>query len=237
MEATTPTPAPVEAPAPAPLPRGRACAACGVARVVLARPKDGARLCKECFCAAFEADVHATIVRHGLFRPGERVAVAASGGKGEDSGEQCGGRHTAFPSLDAVTHHATSAAAAHTPVASPIHTHARSAPQTRRCWRTCSRRSTRATATGWTCSCCRWTRASRATATTAWTRCARTGASLGLRWGWGARATRGRALTQCALGRPRSLLLSQRHLRPAAGSSVVQAAVRLVHGRGRQSQR
>ena len=39
------------------------------------------QLCKPCFYAALEAEVHATITRHSLFRPGQRVAVAASGGK------------------------------------------------------------------------------------------------------------------------------------------------------------
>ena len=37
------------------------------------------QLCRECFYAAFELEVHETIVRHNLFKPGERVALAASG--------------------------------------------------------------------------------------------------------------------------------------------------------------
>ena len=37
--------------------------------------------CKPCFYAALEAEVHDTIVRHALFARGDRVAVAASGGK------------------------------------------------------------------------------------------------------------------------------------------------------------
>jgi cytoplasmic tRNA 2-thiolation protein 1 len=49
---------------------------------VLARPRDGSRLCKECFFTRFEDEVHATIVRYGLLKRGERVAIAASGGKG-----------------------------------------------------------------------------------------------------------------------------------------------------------
>ncbi len=38
-------------------------------------------LCKECFFAAFEEDVHRTVVDHGLFERGDRVALGASGGK------------------------------------------------------------------------------------------------------------------------------------------------------------
>lgn len=39
------------------------------------------QLCRECFYATFEAEVHDTILSQQLFRRGERVAVAASGGK------------------------------------------------------------------------------------------------------------------------------------------------------------
>lgn len=37
------------------------------------------QLCKQCFYAALEGEVHETIVKHNLFKPGERIAVAASG--------------------------------------------------------------------------------------------------------------------------------------------------------------
>ena len=37
------------------------------------------QLCKECFYAALEEEVHATIVEHRMFKRGERVAVCASG--------------------------------------------------------------------------------------------------------------------------------------------------------------
>jgi cytoplasmic tRNA 2-thiolation protein 1 len=59
---------------------GRACAQCG-GRAVLRRPKTGDALCRPCFFAALEGEVHATIVENALFCPGERVALAASGGK------------------------------------------------------------------------------------------------------------------------------------------------------------
>jgi len=37
---------------------------------------------QECFFHVFETEVHNTIVQHGLFKPGQRVAIGASGGKG-----------------------------------------------------------------------------------------------------------------------------------------------------------
>ena len=37
------------------------------------------QLCKACFFAALEEEVHQTITHHNLFSPRERVAVAASG--------------------------------------------------------------------------------------------------------------------------------------------------------------
>lgn len=48
---------------------------------VLKRPKNGEALCKQCFYTVFEDEVHQTIVSNNLFRTGEKVAIAASGGK------------------------------------------------------------------------------------------------------------------------------------------------------------
>lgn len=48
---------------------------------ILKRPKTSDVLCKECFFEAFENEIHFTITRAGLFKPGSVVAVAASGGK------------------------------------------------------------------------------------------------------------------------------------------------------------
>ena len=45
------------------------------------RPKTGDVLCKECFYAAFETEIHFTIVKSELFKPGDYVAIGASGGK------------------------------------------------------------------------------------------------------------------------------------------------------------
>lgn len=38
-------------------------------------------MCKPCFFWAFETEIHFAIVDNGLFTPGDRVAVGASGGK------------------------------------------------------------------------------------------------------------------------------------------------------------
>lgn len=45
------------------------------------RPKTGDALCKECFFKAFELEIHNTITRAKLFNRGDKVAIAASGGK------------------------------------------------------------------------------------------------------------------------------------------------------------
>ncbi|GBG92392.1 hypothetical protein CBR_g55299, partial [Chara braunii] len=44
-------------------------------------PKTKQQVCKECFFTAFEDEIHHTIIKNKLFKSGERVAVAASGGK------------------------------------------------------------------------------------------------------------------------------------------------------------
>ncbi|KAL9045422.1 MAG: hypothetical protein Q9214_001529, partial [Letrouitia sp. 1 TL-2023] len=57
------------------------CALCQTSRALIIRPKNGQKLCKTCFLSVFESEIHRTITAHGLFHPGERVAVGASGGK------------------------------------------------------------------------------------------------------------------------------------------------------------
>lgn len=42
-------------------------------------------MCKECFYFAFEEEIHYTIESAELFKPGETVAIGASGGKGNSS--------------------------------------------------------------------------------------------------------------------------------------------------------
>jgi cytoplasmic tRNA 2-thiolation protein 1 len=43
------------------------------------RPKTGRRICLECFYTTLEEEVHYTIVSNELFKPGDRVALGASG--------------------------------------------------------------------------------------------------------------------------------------------------------------
>ncbi|RDL39467.1 Cytoplasmic tRNA 2-thiolation protein 1 [Venustampulla echinocandica] len=57
------------------------CAICKTARALIVRPKDHQKLCKECFIAVFEAEIHHTITSTSLFAPGDRIAIGASGGK------------------------------------------------------------------------------------------------------------------------------------------------------------
>mmetsp|Transcript_37912 Transcript_37912/g.67963 ORF Transcript_37912/g.67963 Transcript_37912/m.67963 type:complete len:320 (-) Transcript_37912:113-1072(-) len=59
----------------------RVCHCCKVAKPALKRPKTHEQLCKECFFAAFEEEVHKTISTNDLFKPGDKVAIGASGGK------------------------------------------------------------------------------------------------------------------------------------------------------------
>ncbi|KAL1141015.1 hypothetical protein AAG570_000941, partial [Ranatra chinensis] len=48
---------------------------------IFQRPKTGDALCKNCFFWAFETEVHDTITKGNLFKRGDKVAIAASGGK------------------------------------------------------------------------------------------------------------------------------------------------------------
>ncbi|GAQ79566.1 ATP-binding domain-containing protein [Klebsormidium nitens] len=59
----------------------RKCVLCDERRAVLRRPKTHQQVCKDCFFAAFEDEVHRTIIDNRLFKRGDRVAIGASGGK------------------------------------------------------------------------------------------------------------------------------------------------------------
>lgn len=59
----------------------RQCAICNDARAVLKRPKTGQQICRECFYFVFETEIHNTIINSKLFKKGDKVAIAASGGK------------------------------------------------------------------------------------------------------------------------------------------------------------
>ncbi|KAG2151817.1 hypothetical protein BD769DRAFT_1623543 [Suillus cothurnatus] len=57
------------------------CSLCRDAKAILKRPKTGQQICKNCFFFVFETEVHHTITESELFKPGDRVAIGASGGK------------------------------------------------------------------------------------------------------------------------------------------------------------
>ncbi|KAK5086135.1 cytosolic thiouridylase subunit Ctu1 [Lithohypha guttulata] len=57
------------------------CELCKTGRAVIVRPKNLQKICKPCFLAIFEQEVHETITSSQLFRAGERIAIGASGGK------------------------------------------------------------------------------------------------------------------------------------------------------------
>ena len=59
----------------------RLCELCATNKALIKRPKNNQAVCQECFYAAFEAEVHETIVKEQLFRPGEKIAMGTSGGK------------------------------------------------------------------------------------------------------------------------------------------------------------
>ena len=66
---------------PPPRQRRSLCAYCKQTHAILKRPKTKENVCKACFYAAFEREIHDTIVSENLFRRGDRVAIGASGGK------------------------------------------------------------------------------------------------------------------------------------------------------------
>lgn len=62
----------------------RLCSLCGSAKAIIKRPKTGSQVCKDCFFEVFETEVHNTITENGgIFKRGDKVAIGASGGKGE----------------------------------------------------------------------------------------------------------------------------------------------------------
>ncbi|MES1908828.1 MAG: hypothetical protein MHM6MM_001691 [Cercozoa sp. M6MM] len=59
----------------------RLCEYCHEARAQVRRPRNGDKVCKECFLRRFEDEIHEVIVGNELLKRGERVALGASGGK------------------------------------------------------------------------------------------------------------------------------------------------------------
>ncbi|KAI4334647.1 hypothetical protein L6164_013365 [Bauhinia variegata] len=60
---------------------GRMCCICNQRRAALKRTKTLEQICKECFYDVFEEEIHQAIVSNQLFKPGQRIAICASGGK------------------------------------------------------------------------------------------------------------------------------------------------------------
>ncbi|KAJ3277297.1 nucleotidyltransferase, partial [Blyttiomyces sp. JEL0837] len=67
--------------ASAPKRQPKLCVLCRLERAILKRPKTGQQICKSCFYEVFETEIHNTITDSKLFKRGDRVAIAASGGK------------------------------------------------------------------------------------------------------------------------------------------------------------
>ncbi|XWS25980.1 hypothetical protein CRYUN_Cryun27aG0114200 [Craigia yunnanensis] len=59
----------------------RLCCTCNQRKPALKRPKTLQQICRECFYEVFEEEIHQVIVENLLFKPGERIAIGASGGK------------------------------------------------------------------------------------------------------------------------------------------------------------
>ena len=57
------------------------CETCNQKKAFILRPKTRKAICKTCFFAVFEEEIHFTIVTNKLFVPGDKVAIGASGGK------------------------------------------------------------------------------------------------------------------------------------------------------------
>ncbi|CAD8109838.1 unnamed protein product [Paramecium sonneborni] len=57
------------------------CQSCNIQKAFMMRPKTGNLICQNCFFKAFEDEIHHTIISNQMFKPGEKIAIAASGGK------------------------------------------------------------------------------------------------------------------------------------------------------------
>lgn len=57
------------------------CDTCKVNKAMIKRPKTQQPICQHCFFDCFETEIHQTILKYELFKPGERIAIGTSGGK------------------------------------------------------------------------------------------------------------------------------------------------------------
>ena len=59
----------------------KTCVLCQTNKALVKIPSTLQQSCKECFYLHLETNVHNTIIKNNLFKPGDKVAIAASGGK------------------------------------------------------------------------------------------------------------------------------------------------------------
>jgi cytoplasmic tRNA 2-thiolation protein 1 len=57
------------------------CETCQTNKALIIRPKTRKPICLQCFYNCFEEEIHYTIISNKIFKAGEKVAIAASGGK------------------------------------------------------------------------------------------------------------------------------------------------------------
>jgi cytoplasmic tRNA 2-thiolation protein 1 len=57
------------------------CEVCKTNKAMIKRPKTLQPICQHCFFDNFEREIHETIVKYELFKPGEKIAIGTSGGK------------------------------------------------------------------------------------------------------------------------------------------------------------
>lgn len=57
------------------------CETCKTNKAMIKRPKTQQPICQHCFFDCFETEIHDTIVKYELFKPGEKIAIGTSGGK------------------------------------------------------------------------------------------------------------------------------------------------------------
>jgi cytoplasmic tRNA 2-thiolation protein 1 len=57
------------------------CQICNDKRALIKRSKTLVKVCKDCFYWAFEEEIHQTILDCKMFQKGQKVGIAASGGK------------------------------------------------------------------------------------------------------------------------------------------------------------
>ena len=57
------------------------CSTCKTNKAMIKRPKTQQPICQHCFFDCFESEIHETISKNELFKPGDKIAIGTSGGK------------------------------------------------------------------------------------------------------------------------------------------------------------